>query len=120
LIQLLYRLLDVYFSHKPRPYLDRAYRQVLVVGIRAYRLLIRPFINNECQFSVTCSQLTLDLISSRVSFDKVRQQCLQRYCECRLPFDSVRVGNRLLFISSQGRQLDEQEVSERLRASADN
>ena len=119
MIQLLYRLLNAYFSHKPRPYFDGAYRQVLVTGIRTYRLLIRPFISNECQFAVTCSQLTLDLISSRESFDMVRQQCLQRYCECRLPFDCVRIGNRLLFISSQGRQLDEQEVSERLRASAD-
>jgi putative component of membrane protein insertase Oxa1/YidC/SpoIIIJ protein YidD len=120
LIQLLYRLLNAYFSYKPRPYLDRAYRQVLVAGVRIYRLLIRPFISNECQFAVTCSQLTLDLISSRESFDKVRQQCLQRYCECSLPFDRVRIGNRLLFISSQGRQLDEQEVSEQLRASANN
>ena len=120
MIQLLYRLLNAYFSYKPRPHLDRAYRQVLVAGVRIYRLFIRPFINNECQFAVTCSQLTLDLISSRESFDEVRQQCLQRYCECSLPFDRVRIGNRLLFISSQGRQLDEQEVSEQLRASANN
>ena len=119
MIRLLYRLLTAYFSYTPRPALERAYRQVLVVGIRAYRLLIRPFISNECQFAVTCSQLTLDLITSQAPFDDVRQRCLQRYCECSRPFDRVRVGNRLLFYSCEGRELDAQEVSAHLRAAVD-
>lgn len=118
MIRLLYRLLTAYFSHTPRPVVERAYRQLLVVGIRTYRLLVRPFISNQCQFSVTCSQLTLDLITGPESFERVRQRCLQRYCECSRPFDRVRIGERTLFISRTGREVDMQEVSAQLRAAS--
>ncbi len=119
MIRLLYSLLKAYFSCSPKPTLEWVYRRLLVIGIRFYRILIRPFISNECQFAVTCSQFTLDLITSSEPFDQVRQRCLQRFCECSRPFDRVQVGNRLLFISCEGRELDEQEVSPQLRAAVD-
>jgi putative component of membrane protein insertase Oxa1/YidC/SpoIIIJ protein YidD len=119
LIRLLYRLLKAYFSCLPKPALERVYRQLLVIGIRFYRMLIRPFISNECQFAVTCSQFTLDLIESCEPFDQVRKRCLQRFCECSRPFDRVHVGHRLVFISCEGRELDAQEVSPQLRAAVD-
>lgn len=113
---MLHRLLTAYFSYVPKPFFERVYRQLLISGIRFYRIFIRPFIGNECQFDVTCSQLTLELITSRKPFDLVGQQCLQRYCECSLPFSQIRVGNRLLFVSGQGREVDLQEVSQHLKA----
>lgn len=41
---------------------------------------------------------------------------MQRYHECSLPFSQVRVGDRLLFISREGREVDLQEVSQHLKA----
>ena len=102
----------------PKPTLERPYRQLLIIGIRFYRILIRPFISNECQFAVTCSQFTLDLAASCEPFEQVMQRCLQRYCECSRPFDRVLVGNRLRFISCEGREVDPREVSPKLRAAA--
>jgi putative component of membrane protein insertase Oxa1/YidC/SpoIIIJ protein YidD len=118
LTRLLYRLLQAYFSCSPKPAWERVYRQLLVMGVRSYRVLIRPFISNECQFSVTCSQFTLDLIAGYEPFDQVRQRCLQRYCECSRPFDRILVGDRQLFISCVGREVDAQEVSPHHRRAA--
>ena len=119
MIRLLYRLLKAYFARSPQPAWEGVYRQVLVMGIRVYRMLIRPCISNECQFAVSCSQFTLDRITSQEPFEQVRQRCLQRYCECSRPFDRVRVGHRWLFISCEGREVDPHEVSPQLRAKAD-
>ena len=113
--RLLYRLLQAYFSYHPAPMLDRIYRSMGVVGIHAYRRLIRPWIDNECQFQVTCSQLTLELISGPEPFPSVSRQCLQRYCECSRPFDRIRIGHEVTFISNLGREVPAEEVAPTLR-----
>ncbi len=111
----LYRLLQAYFSYHPAPWLDRIYRTMGVWGIHAYRRLIRPWIDNECQFQVTCSQLTLVLIAGSEPFPSVSRQCLQRYCECSRPFDRIRIGHDVTFISTLGREVPAEEVAPALR-----
>ena len=113
---LLYGLLKVYFSHIPGKKLDFAYRKILIIGIFFYRLIIRPFIKNRCQFLITCSQFTLELIKSQDPFDKVSLLCLERFCECSLPFDRVRTGEKVIFLSHNGRQIDTKDVSREVLA----
>lgn len=117
--RLLYRLLKAYFYITPNPKLDWVYRYFLVAGVHFYRFFIRPWIGERCQFSVSCSQFTLEQITSYKPFEVVRYECLQRYCECSFPLSSVRIGNRHLFITSEGRELDESEVSVRVRAATE-
>jgi len=108
---LLHRLLKVYFSNMPKPFFEKAHRKILIFGIFFYRLLIRRFISNHCQFSVTCSQFTLDLLRRDGKFKDISLLCLQRFCECSRPFDRIQVGKEVIFISCMGRQVDVQEVN---------
>ncbi len=37
-------------------------RQLLLAGVRAYRLLLRPWLGNACRFEPTCSAYTLQAL----------------------------------------------------------
>ena len=42
--------------------LGRLPQQVLIALVRAYRLLLKPWLGNACRFEPTCSQYALDAL----------------------------------------------------------
>lgn len=49
-------------SHRAAGVLARLPRRLLMLLVRAYRLLLKPWLGNACRFEPTCSQYALDAL----------------------------------------------------------
>ncbi len=65
---------------------DIAVRKLFEVVIKLYRLLISPFLGNNCRFHPSCSRYALDALNKKTFFQAM-PLIIKRVSKCH-PFNS--------------------------------